>query len=423
MPLLKLACTISWVSLFLASNQGLIGFNNFYFQGESIQEIFKSGNSQEKLNDSVKKLPSIYLSSNFDNAESTLVSSSQALVLNKTSNWQKLSENPFCRLISKQQEGSSQLDTAKSQSHISLENQVVRLGISQKVIVVFQKLLRWSEIITPQSQLTSTSVKVATIKTAKSYHRQRKIVVQGRNFKQNLVSYNPARTNRTSTQPLFIEQEEFQVWVRGKLVAKIPNKERANLIVQRLNRWLSEPDFNALRVQPTVEEGKPAGKIGDRLLFVVDHNMLPAGVLNSEILAIEWINNLRVALDVPPLNLTEAQIQMHGLVETSSTFGGLASWYGPYFHGRLTANGEIYDQNGLTAAHPSMKLNTYLKVTNLNNQKTLILRLNDRGPYIPPRSLDLSLGAARCIDSIDKGVIPYKAVIMEQHSTSPEKEI
>ncbi|NJN76437.1 MAG: septal ring lytic transglycosylase RlpA family protein [Synechococcaceae cyanobacterium RL_1_2] len=107
---------------------------------------------------------------------------------------------------------------------------------------------------------------------------------------------------------------------------------------------------------------------------------------------------------------------MYNLKESKnqqSQFDGLASWYGPYFHGRLTANGEIYNQFGLTAAHPSLALNTYLKITNLNNNKSVILRVNDRGPYIPPRTLDLSLGSARCLGSVETGVIPYQATIME----------
>lgn len=92
---------------------------------------------------------------------------------------------------------------------------------------------------------------------------------------------------------------------------------------------------------------------------------------------------------------------------------GLASWYGPYFHGRLTANGEIFNQNELTVAHKSLPFNTFLKVTNLQTGKAVIVRVNDRGPYIPPRSLDLSRVAARCINSEVAGVVPYEAVIMQ----------
>jgi rare lipoprotein A len=73
---------------------------------------------------------------------------------------------------------------------------------------------------------------------------------------------------------------------------------------------------------------------------------------------------------------------------------GLASWYGPGFHGKKTANGEIYNQNAMTAAHKTLPLSTMIKVTNLENMKSIIVRINDRGPYYGNRILDLSKKAA-----------------------------
>ena len=81
-----------------------------------------------------------------------------------------------------------------------------------------------------------------------------------------------------------------------------------------------------------------------------------------------------------------------------------ASWYGPRFHGKTTANGEIYDQTALTAAHKSLRFGTILKVTNPRNNKSVIVRINDRGPYIPGRQLDLSKAAAEELDVIFSGV-------------------
>jgi len=81
-----------------------------------------------------------------------------------------------------------------------------------------------------------------------------------------------------------------------------------------------------------------------------------------------------------------------------------ASWYGPRFHGRFTANGEIYDQNAMTAAHKSMKFGTILRITNPRSNKSVIVRINDRGPYIPGRHIDLSKAAAEELDVIKNGV-------------------
>ena len=83
---------------------------------------------------------------------------------------------------------------------------------------------------------------------------------------------------------------------------------------------------------------------------------------------------------------------------------GLASWYGSDFHGRKTANGQIYDMYGLSAAHKTLPLGTRVRVTNLSNNQSVALVINDRGPFVSGRILDLSYGAARDLGLVDKGV-------------------
>ncbi len=83
---------------------------------------------------------------------------------------------------------------------------------------------------------------------------------------------------------------------------------------------------------------------------------------------------------------------------------GMASWYGPNFHGRLTANGEIYDQYSLSAAHPTMPLPSYAKVTNLENGSSVVVRVNDRGPFAHSRIIDLSARAAELLGYQRKGI-------------------
>lgn len=83
---------------------------------------------------------------------------------------------------------------------------------------------------------------------------------------------------------------------------------------------------------------------------------------------------------------------------------GLASWYGRKFHGRKTASGETFNMNALTAAHRSLPLNCYIKVTNKSNGKSVVVKVNDRGPFHGNRVLDLSYGAAKQIGLTQKGV-------------------
>jgi len=83
---------------------------------------------------------------------------------------------------------------------------------------------------------------------------------------------------------------------------------------------------------------------------------------------------------------------------------GVASWYGPDFHGRLTANGEIFDMHGISAAHPTMPIPSYARVTNLDNGRSLIVRVNDRGPYARNRVIDVSIGAANALGFYGEGL-------------------
>src|SRR5436190_1452739 len=83
---------------------------------------------------------------------------------------------------------------------------------------------------------------------------------------------------------------------------------------------------------------------------------------------------------------------------------GIASWYGDDFHGRLTANGEVFDMHSISAAHPTLPIPCYVRVTNLANKKSLVVRVNDRGPYVGNRVIDLSVRAAKLLGFHDNGL-------------------
>ncbi|NIJ39753.1 rare lipoprotein A [Parvibaculum indicum] len=89
--------------------------------------------------------------------------------------------------------------------------------------------------------------------------------------------------------------------------------------------------------------------------------------------------------------------------DTGYDHTGIASWYGPQFHGKRTANGEIFDENKLTAAHPTLPLPVLVRVTNLENGKSLIVRVNDRGPFAAGREIDLSKEAAKELGYMRQG--------------------
>lgn len=92
---------------------------------------------------------------------------------------------------------------------------------------------------------------------------------------------------------------------------------------------------------------------------------------------------------------------------------GTASWYGPGFHGKPTTSGERYDQNALTAAHKTFPLGTRVRVTNLTNAKTVDVRINDRGPFVGDRIIDLSFAAASRIDMVGPGTAEVEVVVLD----------
>jgi rare lipoprotein A len=87
---------------------------------------------------------------------------------------------------------------------------------------------------------------------------------------------------------------------------------------------------------------------------------------------------------------------------------GLASWYGDAFHGRRTANGEVYDRDSISAAHPTLPLPSYARVTNLRNHYSVIVRVNDRGPFAARRIMDVSRKTAEALDFRQRGTTPVK---------------
>ena len=94
---------------------------------------------------------------------------------------------------------------------------------------------------------------------------------------------------------------------------------------------------------------------------------------------------------------------------------GIASWYGDDFHGWITASGEIYDMHALTAAHRTLPLGTIVRVTNVVNGRNVIIRINDRGPYVNGRILDLSYVAAKRLDMLHDGISAIQLEVVGQH--------
>jgi len=100
---------------------------------------------------------------------------------------------------------------------------------------------------------------------------------------------------------------------------------------------------------------------------------------------------------------------------------GIASWYGEKFHGRRTASGEVYDMYAMTAAHPSLPIPSYVRVTNLENDRKVVVRVNDRGPFHPGRVIDLSFAGASKLDYLKQGTARVSVEYIDTDSLAPEQ--
>jgi len=105
---------------------------------------------------------------------------------------------------------------------------------------------------------------------------------------------------------------------------------------------------------------------------------------------------------------------------TPTVITGQASWYGPKFHGRTTSNHEIFDMYDMTAAHKSLPFGTYVMVTNLDNGRSVKVRINDRGPFIRGRVIDLSYAAAKVLGMVGTGVVPARIEILSDISVDAD---
>ena len=432
MQFFGLVWVTSWVSYFLASSQGLFKVPD-YLVSTLPANIFSVVNSPTEI--PTPRFPTP-LSSGLWSSKSSVATFPNLAFQMGAGSFQfrpqpthtsvrppvrlDSPQNTFCRPKAELENDFLQVATLSSASTSSWEEsntrEVSKATFPEQIFQAIQNLLPWRQRREPVKTLASSVVVVSTHSSEPIADKQQN---EGQRVKRGFWRYSQLIAKRAFAAPAKPEPEKFQVWVKERLIAELPSQKQAELMAGRLKQFLSNPSdpyLHALSVLPTVFEGQAAVKVGDRLLFKIDDALAADLNRNPQLLVIEWANNLRMALGKVSLNLADAQKHMYNVVETPKTFKGQASWYGGQFHGRLTATGETYNQHELTAAHPSLPFDTYLKVKNLNNGASVIVRINDRGPYVHNRSLDLSLEAARCINSEKVGVIPFEAVIMQPTS-------
>lgn len=208
---------------------------------------------------------------------------------------------------------------------------------------------------------------------------------------------------------------------------------RATAVAAKLNQ-LSQEKVDANKITVSWKAGEASAKqksakqgesylikVNDEELVEINaETRLPDKTDNLAEDALQVTNRLRRQIgNVPPLReiagMPKPAVKQLQKVAASvrARVSGMASWYGPGFHGNRTANGEVYNQNRLTAAHKSLPFGTKVRVTNTRNGRSVVVRINDRGPFIGGRIIDLSAAAARRVGVMQSGVAPVRIEILD----------
>ena len=201
--------------------------------------------------------------------------------------------------------------------------------------------------------------------------------------------------------------------------------ERATAAAALINQ-LNRDGLDANKIIPAWKNGNYVIKLGDRAMLKFDQQaVFPESLQNQTQDVLESANLLRRLLGGanPVLEVVNAPRPKVAARSTSTpalnnrivgVMSGMASWYGPGFDGNYSASGEIFNASELTAAHPSLPFGTLVRVVNMDNNQSVVVRINDRGPYAHGRVIDISTAAANVIGLISSGVAPVRLEILSK---------
>lgn len=228
--------------------------------------------------------------------------------------------------------------------------------------------------------------------------------------------------NERAATTLYINQLPVLTFSNPNGVSVNTAEAIATQVSTTINTLAATPDFDAERISVSWKAGNQYQLLyaNQAIATLNDTVYLADSTDDREQDALIAANRLRrllggadpvATIQNQPVASEQAQlVAVSGRV--LKTLQGRASWYGPGFDGRRTANGERFNQNALTAAHKTLPFGTQVKVTNLSNGKSVVVRINDRGPYSHGREIDLSKGAAQQIGLISAGVANVRLEVL-----------
>lgn len=190
--------------------------------------------------------------------------------------------------------------------------------------------------------------------------------------------------------------------------------DQADDLAAKLEDLVGEKGFDANQLLPGHDGDKAVIKLlsNASLSFLPLSGKAKESANNPFQAGLKVVNGIRTAMGAPSLPANLSETCLATLANGGHSFSGQASWYGPQFHGRLTSDGHRFDMDGMTAAHRSLPFGTKLLVMNRRTGDSCVVEVNDRGPFVGNRVLDLSRGAARRLNMIGSGVAMVDCLVL-----------
>lgn len=290
----------------------------------------------------------------------------------------------------------------------------------------------------PSDSLISSTLKIGETRSQSLARPQGDAIAKIHSHK---INGNPAATIYVKNLPVltFVSPVQTVKYPSSKGSSKLPSRdnsqlesyisvdptERATAIAALFNQ-LARNGFDENTIVPVWQSGFYAIQLGNEVSLRLDSSLIVLdSTKNKANDALATANLLRrlIGNAKPLTTIAGAPVAKVAKIRpsyslpvavVSQVVSGMASWYGPGFHGGYTANGERFNQYTLTAAHPNLPFGTPVRVTNTYNGRSVVVRINDRGPYSGGRVIDLSKGAAQVIGLVSSGVAPVKLEIMRR---------
>lgn len=296
-----------------------------------------------------------------------------------------------------------------------LSSLLVRTAFQQK-----QSLLFWATFAIVSPFCFSNGLTLASTEEASLLARTQTINTNGRiDSLATIFSY--VHEDRAATT-LYINQLPVLTFLDHTGETSHSAEAIAQQVSETINTLAAAPDFDATKFSVSWQrEGEYALLYGEKPFATLnDVAFLADSTENHEQDALIAVNRFRRILgNAAPIDTIANQPKSQNKANAATagtkvirTLQGMASWYGPGFHGRRTASGERFNQYALTAAHKTLPFGTQVRVTNLRNGQSVVVRINDRGPYSHGREIDLSKGSAQQIGLVSAGVASVKLEVL-----------